>query len=219
MRMFGKIRKAFWFVRNVNVRQTWSLHRRIKHPRSARLHVHNYSLINLASSARIELPERGYLDINVLNIKRDKIRPCTLWMGENATLVSSGFSMYEGAAIVVLDGGRLVLGRNSYMNESLIQCASSITIGENCAIAGDVLIQDTDFHPMLDENGNEKTYTKPITIGNHVWICTKATILKGVTVGDGAIIAAGTVVTKNVPAHALVGGNPARIIKENVNWK
>jgi acetyltransferase-like isoleucine patch superfamily enzyme len=181
--------------------------------------VHNYSLINLANSARIELPERGYLDINVLNMKRDKIRPCTRWMGEKTTLVSGGFSMYEGAAIVVLDGGRLVLGRNSYMNESLIQCASSITIGENCAIAGDVLIQDTDFHPMLDENGNEKTYTKPITIGNRVWICAKATILKGVTIGDGAIIAAGAVVTKDVPAHALVGGNPARIIKENVNWK
>lgn len=219
MRMFGKIRKAFWLIRNVNVRQTWSLHHRIKHPRSAHFHVLNYSLINIAKSAKIVLPEKGYLDVNVLNIRRKKVRPCTLWIGENAELVSSGFSMYEGAAIVVLDGGRLVLGRNSYMNESLIQCASSITIGENCAIASEVLIQDTDFHPMLDENGNEKTYTKPITIGNHVWICAKATILKGVTVGDGAIIAAGAVVTKDVPAHALVGGNPARIIKENVNWK
>ena len=206
-------------LQNINVRQTYYLYRRVKHPRSAHLHVHNYSLINLADSARIELPEKGCLDINVLNIKRNKIRPCTLWMGEKTTLVSNGFSMYEGAAIVVLDGGRLVLGRNSYMNESLIQCAFSITIGDNCAIAGDVLIQDTDFHPVFDENGNEKTYTRPITIGNHVWICAKATILKGVTIGDGAIVAAGAVVTKDVPAHALVGGNPARIIKENVNWK
>lgn len=217
--ILNRIKKLLCLIRKVNAWQTFKLYCKVKHPRSAHLHVHNYSLINLANSARIELPERGYLDINVLNIKRDKIRPCTLWMGEKTTLVSSGFSMYEGAAIVVLDGGRLVLGRNSYMNESLIQCASSITIGENCAIAGDVLIQDTDFHPMLDENGNEKTYTKPITIGNHVWICAKATILKGVTIGDGAIIAAGAVVTKDVPAHVLVGGNPARIIKENVNWK
>ncbi len=217
--ILSRIRKLFCLIRKVNAWQTFKLYCKVKHPRSAHLYVHNYSLINLANSARIELPERGYLDINVLNIKRDKIRPCTLWMGEKTTLVSGGFSMYEGAAIVVLDGGRLVLGRNSYMNESLIQCASSITIGENCAIAGDVLIQDTDFHPMLDENGNEKTYTKPITIGNRVWICAKATILKGVTIGDGAIIAAGAVVTKDVPAHALVGGNPARIIKENVNWK
>ena len=127
--------------------------------------------------------------------------------------------MYEGAAIVVANGGRLQLGRNSYMNASLIQCASTIAIGDGCAIAGDVLIQDTDFHSVLDENGNEKERAKPITIGNHVWICAKATVLKGVTIGDGAIVAAGAVVTKDVPAHALVGGNPARVIKEKVNRK
>ena len=219
MKIVKRIRKFFWLLKHVNVWQTWKLYCRVKHSRSAHLHVYNYSLINLANSAQIELPENGFLDINVLNIKRDRIRPCTLWMGEKAALVSSGFSMYEGATIVILGGGRLVLGYNSYMNASLIQCASSITIGDNCAIASDVLIQDTDFHPMLDEDGNEKTYTKPISIGNHVWICAKATILKGVTIGDGAIVAAGAVVTKDVPPYTLVGGNPARVIKENVKWK
>lgn len=219
MFIIRKLRKAIWYVRNVNVWQTWGLYRRVKHPRSAHLHVYNYSLINIAKTAKIVLPEKGYLDINVLNIKRDKIRPCTLWMGERSMLTSHGFQMYEGAAIVLMEGGQLTLGHNSYMNASLIQCASSITIGDDCAIAGDVLIQDTDFHPMLDEEGQEKTYTKPISIGNHVWICAKATILKGVTIGDGAIVAAGAVVTKDVPAYTLVGGNPAHVIKENVKWK
>lgn len=219
MLIIRKLRKALWYLRNVNLRQTWQLHRRVKHPRSAHLHVYNYSLINIAKTAKIVLQEKGYLDINVLNIKREKIHPCTLWLGERSVLTSYGFQMYEGAAIVLVEGGRLTLGHNSYMNASLIQCASSITIGDNCAIASDVLIQDTDFHPMLDEDGNEKTYTKPISIGNHVWICAKATILKGVTIGDGAIVAAGAVVTKDVPPYTLVGGNPARVIKENVKWK
>ncbi len=205
--------------RHLQVWQTWKMYRRVKHSKSAHLHVHNYSLINLAKSATITLPEKGALDINVLNIKRDKIRPCTLWMGENAQLISKGFTMYEGAAIVVVDGGKLTLGHNSYMNESLIQCANSITIGDDCAIAGDVLIQDTDFHPILDEKGNEKPVSKPIVIGNHVWICAKATILKGVTIGDGAIIAAGAVVTKDVPARCVVAGNPAKVVRENVIWK
>ena len=205
--------------RHLQVWQTWKMYRRVKHPKSAHLHVHNYSLINLAKSATITLPEKGALDINVLNIKRDKIRPCTLWMGENAQLISKGFTMYEGAAIVVVDGGKLTLGHNSYMNESLIQCANSITIGDDCAIAGDVLIQDTDFHPILDQNGKEKPVSKPIEIGNHVWICAKATILKGVTIGDGAIVAAGAVVTKDVPARCVVAGNPAKVVRENVIWK
>jgi acetyltransferase-like isoleucine patch superfamily enzyme len=60
--------------------------------------------------------------------------------------------------------------------------------------------------------------TQPIIIGNHVWVGMNATILKGVTIGDGAIIAAGSIVTKDVKANTLVGGVPARILKENVEW-
>ena len=59
----------------------------------------------------------------------------------------------------------------------------------------------------------------PITIGENVWIGCRALILKGVTIGDGAVVAAGAVVTKDVPANCVVAGNPAKIIKENVVWQ
>ena len=219
MNLFRKIRKVIWLVRNVNVWQTWSMHRRVKPPRSAHLHVYNYSLISIAKTAEIVLPEKGYLDINVLNIKRKRVQPCTISLANNAVLKSKGFTMFEGSTIVVGRGGVLLLGNKSYMNASLISCSLSISIGDDCAIAGNVLIQDSDFHAVIDEFGSEKKVSKPITIGNHVWICAKATILKGVTIGDGAIIAAGAVVTQDVPAHALVAGNPAKIIKHNVLWK
>ena len=55
----------------------------------------------------------------------------------------------------------------------------------------------------------------PVVIGNNVWIGDKATILPGVTIGDGAVIAANAVVTKDVPAYSVVGGNPAKVIKQN----
>ena len=219
MKLFRRIRKIVWYFRNVNVFQTLIMNIRFKHSKSAHLQVYHYSLLNAAKSSRLILGEKAYLDINQVNIKRTRVKPCTLWLGKNSCLESHGFTMYEGASIVVLEGGRLTLGRSSYMNSSLIQCATSISIGDNCAIAVDVLIQDTDFHAILDKDGKEKVYSKPITIGNHVWICTKAIILKGVTIGDGAIIAAGAVVTKDVPAYSLVGGNPARVIKENVRWR
>lgn len=75
---------------------------------------------------------------------------------------------------------------------------------------------DSDAHEGLWA-GYEKT--KPIKIGNHVWIGTRVTILKGVTVGDNAIIAAGAVVTHDVPANSIVAGVPAKVINSNVNWK
>ena len=60
---------------------------------------------------------------------------------------------------------------------------------------------------------------KRISIGNEVWIGNRAMILKGVTIGNGAVIAADSVVTHDVPAYSVVAGNPAKVIKENVVWK
>ena len=219
MILFRRIRKISWLLNNTNIWQTFYLYRHATCPRSSRIHVRNYSLINVSESSQITIEEHGYLEINMLNIKRQKTRPCTFWIADNARFSCKGFSMYEGASIVVFGGASLIIGKNTYMNDSLIQCASQITIGDDCAIAGNALIQDTDFHPTIDENGDEKSFTRPISIGNHVWICAKAIILKGVTIGDGAVIAAGAVVTKDVPAYSLVGGNPARVIRQNIRWR
>ena len=219
MSLISKIRKLFRLCRTVNLGQTRYLYKHARCPKNGHIHVINRSLLNVSDSAEIQISDHGYLDINEVNIKRKTIRPCTLWLDENARLACSGFTMYEGASVVVLKGGRLSIGRHSYINDSLIQCAGNITIGDYCAIAGDVLIQDTDFHPLLDADGKGNEYTRPISIGNHVWICAKAIILKGVTIGDGAVVAAGAVVTKDVPPYSLVGGNPARVIKENIRWR
>ncbi len=95
-----------------------------------------------------------------------------------------------------------------------IHCGNSISIGNNTVISWDCCIMDRDYHKLE----SEYEITKPVTIGNNVWIGCNVIVLKGVNIGDGAVVAAGSVVTKDVPAGALVGGNPAKIIKENVNW-
>lgn len=60
--------------------------------------------------------------------------------------------------------------------------------------------------------------TQPVTIGDHIWIGARTNVLNGVTVGDGAVVAAGSLVTRDVPPRALVGGVPARVLREDVDW-
>jgi acetyltransferase-like isoleucine patch superfamily enzyme len=98
-----------------------------------------------------------------------------------------------------------------------IECKKRISIGNGTIIAEGVIIRDCDEHCISTLSGNG-VETEPISIGNHVWIGQRAIILKGVTIGDGAIIGAGAVVTKDVPSNCIVAGNPARIIKFEAEW-
>lgn len=96
-----------------------------------------------------------------------------------------------------------------------IHVGKKVLIGRNCAISWDVCIMDRDYHNF--NSNNEKI--EEVIIGDKVWIGCKATILKGVTIGDGAVIAAGSVVTKDVLPRTCVAGNPAKLIKKDIAWE
>lgn len=100
----------------------------------------------------------------------------------------------------------------------------AITIGRSCLIAGGVHVTDNDGHPLnyLDRMKNlppRMEDVKEVQIGNNVWIGNYAIILKGVTVGDRAIVGAGSVVTRDVPPDVVVAGNPARVVKSLAGGK
>ena len=139
----------------------------------------------------------------------------TFILKDNSKLEVNGkFYVYTGCKIVVRENGILILGNGSFINvESKIYCKEKIEIGNNTYIGEEVIIRDTDEHYLSNNN------TKPIKIGNHVWIGMRVIILKGVTIGDNSVIAAGSIVTKDVPSNCLVAGSPARIIKKNIEWK
>lgn len=192
---------------------------RFPHSRSSSVRVLHYSNLGMKKGSNIVMDDRASLRICDTNTQHSAAKPCTLYLRENATLHCHGnFTMYEGAEIIIEKQATLEVGNNTYINSSAINCGNHISIGDNCAIASNVLIQDTDYHP-LNYDGRQKPISMPIAIGNHVWICANAIVLKGVTIGDGAVVAAGAVVTKDVPANSLVTGNPARIIKTDVDWK
>ncbi|WP_199618152.1 acyltransferase [Paenibacillus alkalitolerans] len=112
------------------------------------------------------------------------------------------------------DEAVIEIGDHTFINRrSEIMCKKLVKIGRNCAISWDVSIMDTDYHCI-----EGSTPTKPTVIGDNVWIGNKSIILKGVTIGTGAVVAAGSVVSKDVPAYALVAGVPAKLVKTNVRW-
>lgn len=140
-----------------------------------------------------------------------------LYMHPNSNLIINGkFGFYNGAHISISPGAALELG-SGYINKNVnISCFKRIKIGNDVAISENVTIRDSDNHRII---ADKYEMSKDIEIGNHVWIGLNATILKGVKIGDGAVIAAGAVVTRDVPPKCLVGGVPARIIKENIEWE
>lgn len=129
-------------------------------------------------------------------------------------------SLHRGCLVVVRDQGILKIGTDTYLSEGCkVTCRELIEIGENCAIAWGVQIIDTDEHSIIWPDQTSQSMTAPIRIENHVWIGCNAIILKGVTIGENSIVAAGSVVTRDVLPNSLVAGNPAKVIRENVNWK
>ncbi len=133
----------------------------------------------------------------------------------NAKLIVKGNArIFYGGDVFLFDGAQFIIG-NSYINSNcMIRVVKKIVIGDDCAIACNFTALDSNFHFL-----NGKLYTQEIIIGNHVWVGANVTVLPGVKIGDGAVIAAGAVVREDVSSHSLVAGVPAREIKKNVRWE
>ena len=169
--------------------------------------------ISLKKGAKILVKDHFYANISWQGKQN---QAGSIILGENASFEVEYFRSYDGATIFVGDNAKLEI-KSGYINSGAkIYCYEKIVIGDDVRIADEVIIRDSDNHELLKE-GYKKS--APITIGNHVWIGMRAIILKGVTIGDGAVIGAGAIVTKDVPPHTVVVGTPARCLMENIEWK
>lgn len=149
------------------------------------------------------------------------------------------FKTKEETDLLIEDGGTLQIDGNNFIKTTSdiqifknallrfgpgatnmglkIVCSEKIWIGDYTRIGRDVWIRDNNGgHKIIQVGYKDKA---PVIIGNYVWICSGAQIMKGVTIGDGAVISANSVVTSNVPAHSIVAGNPAKVVAENIYWR
>lgn len=110
-------------------------------------------------------------------------------------------------------GRRIAVGRNVFINQNCtFYDLAPITIGDDVLIGPNVSLI-TDGHPIAPTQRRAHVVANPIVIERGVWLAAGATVIGGVTVGENSVVAAGSVVTKNVPPNTLVGGNPAKVIR------
>jgi acetyltransferase-like isoleucine patch superfamily enzyme len=115
--------------------------------------------------------------------------------------------------LVTTGTGHLEIGNNVFINYgSSIVAGSYVRIGNDCLIGTHVMVMDCDYHRVEDKSWD--TTGQPIVLEDRVWLANRSIVLKGVTVGHDAVVAAGAVVTRDVPPRSVVAGNPARVIRE-----
>lgn len=147
-----------------------------------------------------------------------------LELGARVTLVSRSVGTALGVSHRVVlrglaPGARIAIGDDCGLSGTTICAALAVTVGKRCLFGADVLVFDTDFHNHAPEGRRHAApdwpaISRAVTIGDDVFIGARAIVTKGVHIGEGAIVAAGSVVVSDVAPRAVVGGNPARRIRE-----
>jgi acetyltransferase-like isoleucine patch superfamily enzyme len=147
-----------------------------------------------------------------------------------AVVIGKHVSCYAGCSFAIAENGTCTIGDFTLLNGALIMAEDKIDIGAYCLISWNVGIADSDFHPLepaqrlidaqalapffKDRPARPKLKTAPVRIADNVWIGMNAVILKGVTIGENSVVAAGSVVTKSVSPNTVVAGNPAVVVRE-----
>ena len=149
---------------------------------------------------------------------------------KDAVVIGDHVSCYAGCSFAIGEKGSCSIGDFTLVNGALIMAEERIEIGSHCLISWNVGLADSDFHPLdaaqrwIDARALAPFFegrpprpallTKPVIIGDNVWIGMNAVILKGVKIGDNSVVAAGAVVTKSVPPNVVVAGNPGIVVRK-----
>lgn len=139
----------------------------------------------------------------------------------NSIELSEGVNLRNANIIIRGSNCRVSIGKKTTFGGVRIVNVgkdNSITIGEECLFSDQIEIWASDTHAIYDEHNIWINREQPIQIGNNVWVGSRVTILKGVAIGNGAIIGMGSILTKDIGEKVVAVGYPVKTIKENVHW-
>lgn len=175
-----------------------------------------YTVIELHKGGRIL--KKGVSIIGVKKFSKSKLETRIL-VDANAILDFQGnVSIGYGSDIEVFPNAALSFGAGSKTNiGATIICGERIEIGKDTMLGRHITIRDNNGSHYMNRQGYKNT--RPVIIGDKVWLTEQSTVMPGVKIGDGAIIGALSLVIRNVPAHCLASGHPAEVIDEDILWK
>jgi len=168
------------------------------------------------NTKNISIGEKSIIDIKTKIYNNNN----KLIIGDNVYLRSNAKGYHAGmpfSTTILIDKKNAIckIGNNCRINGAYIHAQKKIIIGENSVVASGVNIIDSNGHEVLSKNRTTgRDNPEKIIIGKNVWIGLNAIILKGTTIGDNSIVAAGSVVKGNIPENVVVQGNIAKVVKK-----
>lgn len=180
-------------------------------------------IINKGVKVASRLQIRG--NNNYIYIEKDAVIRNTLIRiyGNNIVVNIKSGAYVSGAELWIEDNAcKIIIGENTFVgHHSHLACTedgSQLIIGKDGMLSSYVQIRTGDSHSILDLAGNRINQAQSVYIGNHCWIGQGAKILKGVTLEGDNVVSTGAIVTESFTKHQLIGGIPAKILKEDITW-
>lgn len=158
----------------------------------------------------------GYCDGGTFDPGRDI---CRIHMINSTLRIKGDVDFHPGVRVLAVNA-EITIGEETKINRGVeIIAHKKIEIGGNCWFAQGVLVRDNDGHKHSSDNRTPVDRIIPVNVGDHCWIGQRAVILKGVTLGNNVVVAAGSIVTRNAREGTLIAGVPARKIRDHIKWE
>lgn len=159
----------------------------------------------------------GYHRVGIFDFNKEKF----IWQVQGTIKFGENIIIGQGCRISVNEGAELIIGDGVKITaNSNVIASHGISIGRDSLISWGCTLMDTDFHSIVDSQGRWMNPNRSIRIGSRNWICSNVNIYKGVHSNEGVIFAArSNVMAGKYNSHTLYGGNPAKLLKQNIGWE